>query len=309
MIEKRAKIAHRIDTKENWLINDPVLIPGELAISSEVDNSNTYYTIKIGNGTDHWSEVKPERTFLSEKEIKEYIIEHTESKNRIPYKLIHPFNSGITDTNADFTCTDMSNNNTSELNNYLNSLSDTDTVIFGKGVYNINSTLYFGAKKIIFDHGAIIKCNHNSEYTNEEIPFINLTTGIIENGNFLYVGEPSSYQPCIESIGFSKTLNSTISNFLVVYNGTGYIENNIFEHADEKITMNITLGAIVKGNTFKSNDNKGIINVSGSSKILHNNVGRIVLAENAGAVSAFNVVAYDTTVSTGNKINDFKFGV
>ena len=104
-------------------------------------------------------------------------------------------------------------------------------------------------------------------------------------------------------------LNSTISNFHVVYTGTGYIENNIFEHATEKIIMNIDSGAIVKGNTFKSNDNKGIINVSGESKILHNNVGRIVLAKNAGAVSAFNVVAYDTTVSTGNKIYDFKFGV
>lgn len=309
MIQKRAKIAHRIDTKENWDINDPVLISGELAISSEVDNSNTYYTIKIGNGTDHWSEVKPERTFLSEKEIKEYIIEYTESKNRIPYKLIHPFNSGITDTNADFTCTDMSNNNTEELNNYLNSLEYTDTVIFGKGVYNINSTLNFGAKKIIFDHGAIINCHYNPDHTTEEIPFIDLTTGIIENGNFLYIGDPNRHQPCIKSSGFSKTLSSTISNFHVVYTGTGYIENNIFEHDDEKIIMNITLGAIVKGNTFKSNDNKGIINVSGESKILHNNVGRIVLAENAGAVSAFNVVAYDTTVSTGNKIYDFNFGV
>ena len=308
MIQKRAKIAHRIDTKENWRINDPVLISGELAISSEVRNSNTYYTIKVGNNANQWSEVPEERTFLSEKELKEYIISYTESKNRIPYKLIHPYNSGAPDTNADFTCTDMSNN-TSELNNYLDSLSDTDTVIFGKGVYNINSTLNFGAKKIIFDHGAIIKCNYNPEHTTGETPFIDLTTGIIENGNFLYVGEHSTHQPCINSSGFSKTLNSTISNFLVVYTGTGYIENNIFEHATEAIIMNITLGAIVKGNTFKSNDNKGIINVSGSSKILHNNVGRIVLAENAGAVSAFNVVAYDTTVSTGNKINDFNFGV
>lgn len=308
MIDKRAKIAHRIDTKENWRINDPVLIPGELAISSEVINSNTYYTIKIGNDIDHWSEVKPERTFLSEKEIKEYIIEHTESKNRIPYKLIHPYNSGAIDTNADFTCKNDSNN-TSELNEYLNSLSVTDTVIFGKGIYNINSTLNFGTKKIIFDHGAKIKCNYNPEHTTEKIPFIDLTTGIIENGNFSYVGEPNDYQPCINSSGFSKTLNSTISNFLVVYTGTGYIENNIFEHATETITMNITSGAIVKGNTFKSPKDSGTINVTGNSKILHNNVGSIVLAENAEAVSAFNVVANNTIKSAGNKINDFNFGV
>lgn len=308
MLTKRAKIAHRIDTIENWLINDPVLVAGELAISTEVINTVTYYTIKIGNGLDQWSEILPQGTFLSEKAIKDYVISYIGSKEKISYKIIHPYNNGSTDANADFTCLNISNN-TSELDTYLSSLSNTDTVVFGKGTYNINSTLTFGTKKVIFDYGAVINCNYNSAYISGQTPFISLTTGTIENGNFLYVGQSSIYQPCINSTGFSKVKNSNLSNFLIVYTGTGYVENNIFEHATETITMNITSGAIVKGNTFKSSGNSGIINVTGASKILYNNVGAIVLAENAGAISAFNTVANDTTISTGNKINDFNFGV
>ena len=305
-----AKIGFRIDTKSNWHVTDPVLIPGEVAVTAEPRIGNViYYDLRIGDGTDQWSEVPPSRTFISKKETEDFLVSYFNANDRYPYLVIHPYNNGTTDANADFTCT-SSTNNTAELNTYISSTPANATLFFGKGNYIINNTVSFGTRKVIFDFDAYLTCQYNSSITSGETPFVSVTTGHIINGTFVYTGTGSIYQPCISaSSSSSKIKDCYMNNFMKVFSGTGVIENNIFEHSTEAMTCNVTSGALVKGNTFKSAGNLGIINVSGASRVIYNNVGTINLAENAGAVSAFNVVANPTISVTGNKVNDFNIGV
>ena len=48
----KARLAQKIDTEANWAATDLILLPGEIAISS--DNMNNF---KVGDGIHRWSEL------------------------------------------------------------------------------------------------------------------------------------------------------------------------------------------------------------------------------------------------------------
>ena len=48
----KARLAQKIDTEANWAATDLILLPGEIAVSS--DNMNNF---KIGDGIHRWSEL------------------------------------------------------------------------------------------------------------------------------------------------------------------------------------------------------------------------------------------------------------
>ena len=48
----KARLAQKIDTEANWTATDLILLPGEIAVSS--DNMNNF---KIGDGIHRWSEL------------------------------------------------------------------------------------------------------------------------------------------------------------------------------------------------------------------------------------------------------------
>ena len=48
----KARLAQKIDTEANWAATDLILLPGEIAVSS--DNMNNF---KVGDGIHRWSEL------------------------------------------------------------------------------------------------------------------------------------------------------------------------------------------------------------------------------------------------------------
>ena len=48
----KARLAQKIDTESNWAATDLILLPGEIAVSS--DNMNNF---KVGDGIHRWSEL------------------------------------------------------------------------------------------------------------------------------------------------------------------------------------------------------------------------------------------------------------
>lgn len=48
----KARLAQKIDTEANWVATDLILLPGEIAVSS--DNMNNF---KVGDGIHRWSEL------------------------------------------------------------------------------------------------------------------------------------------------------------------------------------------------------------------------------------------------------------
>lgn len=48
----KARLAQKIDTEANWAATDLILLPGEIAVSS--DNMNNF---KVGDGVHRWSEL------------------------------------------------------------------------------------------------------------------------------------------------------------------------------------------------------------------------------------------------------------
>lgn len=48
------RIKNRIDTEANYILNNPILLDGEIAYTSDVGKRGLY---KLGDGVSHWSEL------------------------------------------------------------------------------------------------------------------------------------------------------------------------------------------------------------------------------------------------------------
>lgn len=307
-LNKNGKISLRIDTEANWYTNDPILNNGEIAISTLDVSGTIYYKMKVGNGSLSWSAIEKEQTFLSQQALEEYGELLVSNNNRNPEKIIHPYNGGVIDPDADFTCS-SNTDNTAELNAYIATLASDAYIVFGKGNYIIKSTVAFGNRKATFDYGAVFTCYYDAAIVSGSTPFVSITNGVLSGCNFVYSGTANIYQPCINASGTTGVIeNCNLTNFVRLFTGTATVKGCRFEHATDIFSMSVSSGSLVLNNNFISTGNRGLINVSGASKILYNNVGQVSLTDSAGAVSAFNVVNVATTITNGNKVNDFVFG-
>lgn len=60
----KARYKTKTDTEANWIKNDPVLLAGEMAISSDKDNK-----YKVGDGTSKWSALKYAKANLEKTDV------------------------------------------------------------------------------------------------------------------------------------------------------------------------------------------------------------------------------------------------
>lgn len=50
-------VKHRRDTEALWTSNNPILLAGQLAFSTDVFYGTNFQKFKVGNGTDTWSDL------------------------------------------------------------------------------------------------------------------------------------------------------------------------------------------------------------------------------------------------------------
>ena len=71
----KIRIKHRYDTEANWNKNNPVLLSGEVAISSDKSGKH-----KVGDGTHKWSELSYAKAELTKGDVQALLVIHLQQK-------------------------------------------------------------------------------------------------------------------------------------------------------------------------------------------------------------------------------------